>query len=307
MNKNDHSALTIQSGLAGLLVLSVLAFRSIRQQLIIFANGVAFTKYWYAELAGWVALALLFVLVAHAFLSGSGRITQFIQRLTFFLSRICPLSLSIFVALLVFFPLLLHGRLYHYFTSLSTRYWLLAVFILAGGLLLKSCIKSVGWGLALISTALVIGYAYLIAGYVPQISTYPFSLSWSETSRFYHASLWLDRTVYGLDLPWPHRDFSRYLMQALPYLLPRSPLWLHRFWESFMRLSLPLLAAWLLARRLRIKQKSENILFAIWGALFYCQGPIFYQMLVVVLPIFLWFDSRKVWRSTLLVLSLIHI
>jgi len=302
MNDKDQSALTIKIGLACMLVMSVLAFLPIRRQFIIFANGVPGTKYWYTEMAGWAVLALLFGLVVYAFAAGAGHITQFIQRSSSFLSRIRPLSLLIFAALLASYPLLLHGRYYHYFTSIFTRYWLLAIFILVGGLLIKSCINNIGWGVSLLTAALTIGYAYLIAGFIPQISTYPFSLGWSETSRFYHASLWLDKWVYGIDLPLPHRDFSRYFMQAVPFLLPHSHLWLHRFWESLMRLSLPVLTAWLLARRLGIGEKKEVWLFALWGALYLRQGPVFYQMLAVVIPLFLWFNSRKTWRSTLLVL-----
>ena len=58
--------------------------------------------------------------------------------------------------------------------------------------------------------------AYKLASFIPDISTYPFSLAWSEASRYYYASLWLSKQVYGQLIPPSVLHPSRYLLQAIP-------------------------------------------------------------------------------------------
>jgi hypothetical protein len=302
MTENTEKSRSVKYGLLGLLMLSVLAFRPVRALWIEFSLSVPGNRYRLLQWLGWAALALLFLLALYAWLGGAGRIWYVIEGGGRLFTKVWVLALPVFVLLLAAYPLLLHGRYYFYFASIFARYWLLVVFILAGAFLLKVWRDSQSWAMSLLVSCIAFGVAYLVATFVPAVSTYPFSLSWSETSRFYHGSLWLDKYVYSLDLPLPHRDFSRYLMQAVPFLVPNSPLWLHRFWETAMRLLLPVLAAWLLARRIGIEKRSQRWLFSLWGLLFLRQGPVFYQMLAVVIPMVWWFDSRKVWRSTVLVI-----
>lgn len=306
MTSESKQSGVVQYGLVALFILSVLAYRPIRNQWLGFSLVSAASKYRYLVTAGWIGLALLFGLALYAWLGGASRIWQLIEDISKRLKPVWPLASLLFLALLVTFPLLLHGRYYFYFTNIFTRFWLLVVFILTSAFLLKCWLQNAKWRLTLLIATLAFGYGYVLALFVPQVSAYPFSLSWSEASRFYHASIWLDRWVYGLELPWPHRDFSRYLMQAAPFLIPQSPLWLHRLWESAMRLLLPVYVGWLLAKRNGINDKTGRWLLAFWAALFLRQGPVFYQMLAIVIPILIWFDSRKIWRSTIL-LSLVSI
>lgn len=301
MNPDKQQSGIVRYGLVALFILSVLAFRPVRNLWLDFSLVSPEAKYRYLVTAGWVGLALLFGLLVYTWLGGEARIWQMIDSSSNRLRLPWPLAVLLSLALLVVFPLLLHGRYYFYFTNVFTRFWLLGVFILASAFILKCWRQDTQWRLMLLVAALAFGYGYVLAGFIPQVSSYPFSLSWSETSRFYHASIWLDKWVYRLELPWPHRDFSRYLMQAVPFLIPHSPLWLHRLWESAMRLLLPVWTGWLLARRFGIEGKTKRWLLAFWVALFLRQGPVFYQMLAVVIPIVIWFDSRKVWRSTILV------
>ncbi len=50
-------------------------------------------------------------------------------------------------------------------------------------------------------SGVALAVAYQVAGYLPSISTYPLSLGWSEASRYYNASLFFARRMYGEAVP----------------------------------------------------------------------------------------------------------
>ena len=110
------------------------------------------------------------------------------------------------------------------------------------------------WGksgvLSATMAALSLSVIYHLATYIPHVSNYPFSLWWSETTRYYLASTYLGQRIYGQELPWAMKDMTRYLIQAAPFLIEDSPLWVHRLWQVVLRFSSSYLAGYLLARRL---------------------------------------------------------
>jgi len=57
------------------------------------------------------------------------------------------------------------------------------------------------WGKYLATSVLLIAFCAKIATFFPEVSTYPFSLGWSEASRYYYASLFLSKQIYGIDTP----------------------------------------------------------------------------------------------------------
>lgn len=138
-------------------------------------------------------------------------------------------------------------------------------------------------GLSLLLTA----FGYRIASFLPEISTYPFTLSWSEASRYYYASLFFSERIYGFYIPPTVLHPSRYLLQSLPFLIPNSPLWLHRAWQVFLWLSLPMLSAWLLVHRLRLQNQWKKILLFLGAFLFLLSAPVYYHLLVPVI-LMLW-------------------
>jgi hypothetical protein len=162
-----------------------------------------------------------------------------------------------------------------------------------------------GWGTALLLTTLGYATAYKLAGFIPDISTYPFSLAWSEASRYYYASLWLSRQVYGLFIPPSVLHPSRYLLQAVPFLFPGSSLWLNRFWQVFLWIITSSLTSWLLVRRLAHPAVKKPLVItlstALWGFLFLFQGPIYFHLLFMVILILWGFDRTRLWRNLILV------
>ncbi len=94
-----------------------------------------------------------------------------------------------------------------------------AIFLRAYFLSLRASI-SLGWGTSLAGSLLGSASLYLVLSYIPEISTYPFTLTWSEASRYYYASLYFSERIYGIQTPPTVLHPSRYLMQAIPFLLP---------------------------------------------------------------------------------------
>lgn len=163
-----------------------------------------------------------------------------------------------------------------------------------------------GWGFSLLLTSLGYGTAYKLASFIPDVSNYPFSLAWSEASRYYYASLWLSKQVYGQLVPPSVLHPSRYLMQAFPFLFSGSTLWFNRIWQVVLWVSTASLTSWLLARRLTFAARKKpwvvTLAVVFWGFLFLFQGPIYYHLLLMVILILWGFDGRRFWRTLILVL-----
>ena len=150
------------------------------------------------------------------------------------------------------------------------------------------------WAVFLAASALLAGAIYLALSYIPEISTNPFTLSWSEASRYYYASLFLSRQIYGVQVSPTVLHPSRYLMQAVPFLIPGAPIWLHRLWQVLLWVIMPLVTGWILARRLDISDRM--IRWIVVGATFLYLGigPVYYHLLVPVVLVLWGFHSLPV-------------
>ncbi len=112
------------------------------------------------------------------------------------------------------------------------------------------------------------------------ISDYPFSMEWSETSRFYYASLPFSESLYGTQLPWAFMHPSRYLMLSMAFLFNSASLIFHRIWQAGLSVAMPFIAAFLAARRTKSKNIFKVALLTGWGFLFLNHGPVYYHLLV---------------------------
>jgi hypothetical protein len=56
------------------------------------------------------------------------------------------------------------------------------------------------------------------------VTSYPFAMGWSETSRFYYPSLFLSEKIFGSRLPWPILHPSLHLMLLCLHYLVDAPL-----------------------------------------------------------------------------------
>lgn len=167
----------------------------------------------------------------------------------------------------------------------------------------RRAIQNSAWGVYLVASALLATTFYLILSYIPEVSTNPFTLSWSEASRYYYASLFFSKQIYGIQTPPTVLHPSRYLMQTVPFLISSSPIWLHRLWQVFLWISMPLLAGYLLAWRLKatlVSLISDRLLhWMIVAAVFLYLGigPVYYHLLMPVVLMLWGFHNRSISSS----------
>ncbi|MCX8061066.1 MAG: hypothetical protein N3D16_00640 [Anaerolineales bacterium] len=143
---------------------------------------------------------------------------------------------------------------------------------------------------ALLIAILVNSIFLQIFSLLTKVSPYPFTLEWSETSRYYYASLFLGEQIYGVKTDWTVLHPSRYLLQAIPFLLPNSPLWLHRLWQVGLWIGVSGLTAYAFLRRF-----GRELPFCLWMIglgwlfLYLLLGPVYYHLQLAVIPLLLWF------------------
>jgi len=158
------------------------------------------------------------------------------------------------------------------------------------------------WLNALAIALLWMGFSYRLFQFLPDISRYPFSLGWSEASRYYYASLFYSEELYGFRISPSTLHPTRYWMQSLPFMVGALPLWFHRAWQVFLWLICSLGTGWLLSRRLRVLMKPWGLLFTIYAFLFLWQGPVYYHLLVMVMLVLWGVVPSRFWQSLLVVL-----
>jgi hypothetical protein len=208
-----------------------------------------------------------------------------------------------FCLLAIVYPWLVMGAPVGTFQTTWARLLIFSILVIVGAIFIKPVRPALGWASALALALLTYGVVYKIAAFIPEISTYPFSLGWSEASRYYYASTFLAEKIYGAWTPPSVLHPSRYLMQAVPFLAPEMPLWAHRAWQVFLWVSTSLVTAALLARRLGLQQGLQRILFIAWAFLFLFQGPLYYHLLVMVILVLWGFDRQRFWQSLVVVLA----
>lgn len=158
------------------------------------------------------------------------------------------------------------------------------------------------WMTALIGVVLFQAVVHLMLVYMSRVTSYPFAMGWSETSRFYFPSLFVADRVYGQEYPWPILHPTLHLLLAPPYLFDAS-LWSHRFWQVAIRYGL--LAAMVppLLMRLKIRDTSTRWLVGMWMFLFLFMGPVYFHLAIPVIIVLIGFsvqDERRTWIAVLL-------
>jgi len=213
------------------------------------------------------------------------------------------IALLLAFGLLLFYPLLVFGPAGRFAAGLFPRLLLFWLVGLAIAFLLRPFFPGAAWLHRLLGT--MVGYALFLRAlsFVPTVSAYPFSLGWSEASRYYYASLFRSAAIYGRALPLPELHPTRYFLQSLPFLIPASPLWLHRLWQTVLWWLLPVATAALLVARQRVAGRWLRLLVAGWIVLYLLQGPVYYHLLVPVVIVLIGVDRNHPWRSTIFVLA----
>lgn len=175
-------------------------------------------------------------------------------------------------------------------------------FSLLGVFALRSIRRDIPWLTILLSVVLCQAVFHLLLFYWTRVTDYPFAMGWSETSRFYHPSLFLSESVYGQKYAWPVLHPTLHLLLAPPYLLD-APLWVHRFWQVAIRYILLAAVVPALMMRLSIRGALTRWLVGIWMFLFLFMGPVYFHLTIPVILVLLGFshqNDRRTWIVVIL-------
>jgi len=261
---------------------------------------------WYSK---WTILflACILTIIVSAFLSyalQTGKLGNFFQRLEnikfdgawralAFLPMLALAFVPPFVKLYVF------GKTLPEFFPLLWVFWwicLLQILLWRGS-------TSSSWAASFASVVLIQAVSYQIYENLSLVNTDPFSISYSETSRFYYGSLWLSQSLYGMKVPLSPWHATRYILMAIPFLIHGLPLWVHRLWQAlFLWIGITALSSWLLVRRLHLGSKDLALWVVGWSFIYLLQGPVYYYLQVCVILILWGVQIKHPWRSLIAVL-----
>ena len=129
------------------------------------------------------------------------------------------------------------------------------------------------------------------------VTNYPFSVGWSEASRFYYGSLLFSKSIYGVNLPLSVWHGTRYFLLAIPFLIHGLPIWADRLWQVLLWLGITGLTSWLFVRRLKLQEWTTALILGAWLFLYLFQGAVYYHLQVCVIIILLGVSSQHPWRS----------
>ncbi|MBE0685857.1 MAG: hypothetical protein IH585_07635 [Anaerolineaceae bacterium] len=146
------------------------------------------------------------------------------------------------------------------------------------------------------------GVLYKIGTFVPDVQSAPFSLGWSEGSRYYNASLFFGSSIYGDRFPLPVLHPSRYLLQSLPFLLGSLSILIHRFWQVILWIVMVGLGSYSLVKRINPANKFVAWLLGLWMFLFFFQGAVYYHLMVCVILVLMGYNTKRPWQTLLFVL-----
>lgn len=147
-----------------------------------------------------------------------------------------------------------------------------------------------------------VSFLYRIALFVPDMQSSPFSLGWSEGSRFYNASLYRAPLIYGEKFPLPVLHPARYLLQAIPFLFASQAIAVHRVWQVILWLGLTLLGAFTLQRRLQLPNSWMSFFLTLWLFSYFFQGAVYYHLMVCVILVMWGYKRSSFWRTMIAVL-----
>ncbi|MGV8026727.1 MAG: hypothetical protein AB2L18_09240 [Anaerolineaceae bacterium] len=175
-----------------------------------------------------------------------------------------------------------------------------AAYLLTG--MLKGAFYQKSFSILFLFSLLLLGCGYQIGNHLGEISSNPFTLEWSEGSRFYYSSLLFSEKLYGQQLPLSFLHPSRYVILSLPFLLSNAGIFIHRAWQVFLWIATTGLCMLGIVKRLKQKDFWWNGILVFSGFLFLQQGPVYYHLLISAILVLYGFNRNKFWQSSLVVI-----
>ena len=187
-------------------------------------------------------------------------------------------------------------------------YWLVWWLVLCATAALRYCLKT-SWAAAFASALVLLGITYEVYIRFQLVSAYPFSMGWSEASRYYYGSLLFARSIYGVSVPLSALHPSRYILQAIPFLFANSGLYASRLWQFLLWVGMTGITSAALAWRVFGRTGGRGgfqtqggatlrpYIIAGWLFLYFLRVGVYYHLeLMVFIPLFL-VSEKNHWRS----------
>ena len=169
--------------------------------------------------------------------------------------------------------------------------------ILLGWVLTKDRNSFISWPAGLTALLLVSGtYTFFVS--MIEVTSYPFSLGWSEGNRLWDYSVLFGRHLYNYPAGQPisvFLDFGRQFIGGIPFLIPGLKIWQARLWVALVDVIPYLILGWA-AFRLNKNNILKWILAGIWAFTFVRQGPIHPPLLLCAIIVALVWE-RPLWLS----------
>lgn len=207
------------------------------------------------------------------------------------------------ILLVIAFPILWYvkydffGKAVPDFFPLMWVFWWLALIQALG---LKMLARA-SWAASFALTLLLDGLVFQVYTIFQPVTAYPFSMGWSEASRFYYGSLLFSKSIYGVQLPLSIWHATRYFLLAIPFIVKGLPLWADRLWQSLLWFGLTSITSWLFIRRIQPKDAITKIILGAWFFLYLFQGAVYYHLQICIIIILVGVSSKYPWRSLIAV------
>ncbi|MBV6450541.1 MAG: hypothetical protein MHPDNHAH_01265 [Anaerolineales bacterium] len=174
--------------------------------------------------------------------------------------------------------------------------WAVSAIVL-GFLLTRSADKALEW-LGLLSALILISGAAVFILSLGNVTSYPFSLGWSEGNRWWDYSILFGRSIYIYpeDKPIPVLlDIGRQFIGGIPFLLPNVTIWQARLWVGLVN-AVPYFILGLVVFKSKQFNRWQWILVSVWTMIFVVQGPIHPPLLwCAVFVAFAW--GKPLWLA----------
>ena len=174
--------------------------------------------------------------------------------------------------------------------------------VLIGVFLTHAKDKLLTWSSFLASLTLMSGMLIFISA-LRGVTTYPFSLGWSEGNRLWDYSVLFGRDIYlypaNRQIP-VLLDIGRQFVGGIPFLMPGVTIWQVRLWSALINV-IPYVILGLIAFKLPDGNRIYWILAGIWAMTFVEQGPIHPPLLLCAILV-AWAWRKPLWLAVPLIL-----
>ncbi len=175
--------------------------------------------------------------------------------------------------------------------------------ILLGWTLTKDRNSFINWTAGLSALVLMAG-TYTIFVSLNGVTSYPFSLGWSEGNRLWDYSILFGRHLYNYpsDKAIPVLlDIGRQFIGGIPFLVPGIKIWQARLWVALVDVVPYLMLGWA-AFRLTKNNIWRGLLAGVWAFTFVHQGPIHPPLLLSAILVALAWE-QPLWLAISLIVA----